>query len=112
MVEIEISVLKAQCLDHRIPETETLQREVFAWQYQRNCAKATVNWVWQEPHPPQYELHLNPSSFGYLNGYKEEKEGKEEWKIGKLPSPVLPSFHSSLPSFPITHHAIRKRYFR
>ena len=44
MVEIEISVLKEQCLDRRIPETQTLQREVFAWQHQPNRAKATVNW--------------------------------------------------------------------
>jgi hypothetical protein len=44
MAEIEISVCKEQCLDRRIPETQTLKREVKAWQHQRNDAKATVKW--------------------------------------------------------------------
>ena len=44
MVEIEISVLKEQCLDRRIPSTDTLRTEIEAWQNQRNQAKATVNW--------------------------------------------------------------------
>lgn len=43
-VEIEISVLKEQCLDRRIPDTDTLGHEVKAWQSQRNEAKATVKW--------------------------------------------------------------------
>lgn len=42
--EIEWSVLSTQCLDRRIADTVTLQREVAAWQAERNTAKATVNW--------------------------------------------------------------------
>ena len=37
MVEIEIGVLSQQCLDRRIPERETLQREVAHWKRQRNA---------------------------------------------------------------------------
>lgn len=43
-VEIELSVLRAQCLDRRIPDRETLEREVAAWEAERNRAGATVEW--------------------------------------------------------------------
>lgn len=45
MVEIEIGVLKAQCLDRRIAERETLVREVAAWEQQRNDAGARIRWM-------------------------------------------------------------------
>ena len=44
MVEIEFSVLVRQCLDRRIPNSKTLQREVSAWQAERNARKVTVDW--------------------------------------------------------------------
>jgi len=44
MVEIELSVLCEQCLDDRIPDDETLQRKVKAWEAARNERRATVNW--------------------------------------------------------------------
>lgn len=44
MVEIELSVLTEQCLDGRIPDDEALQREVKAWETERNERRATVNW--------------------------------------------------------------------
>ena len=44
MVEIELSVLARQCLDRRIPDIETLEREVMAWVEQRNQNRATVQW--------------------------------------------------------------------
>ena len=42
--EIEIGVLARQCLDRRIPDQETLRREVDAWQDQRNRDMARVDW--------------------------------------------------------------------
>jgi hypothetical protein len=45
MVEIELSVLVKQCLNRRIPDIETLQREVTTWQKARNDQRATVNWL-------------------------------------------------------------------
>jgi DDE superfamily endonuclease len=44
MAEIELSVLGRQCLDRRIPDAETLQREVAAWEAPRNSAHATMDW--------------------------------------------------------------------
>ncbi len=42
--EIEFSVLSGQCLDRRIPDKETLEGEIGAWEAERNEAKATVDW--------------------------------------------------------------------
>jgi hypothetical protein len=44
MAELEFSVLGRQCLDRRIPDRETLQREIAAWEAARNTARATVQW--------------------------------------------------------------------
>jgi hypothetical protein len=44
MVEIELSVLSRQCLNRRIPDLETMKREIAAWENQRNALQATVNW--------------------------------------------------------------------
>jgi hypothetical protein len=44
MAEIEIGVLCEQCLDDRIPDDETLDREIAAWEKARNEQGATVNW--------------------------------------------------------------------
>lgn len=44
MVEIEIGVLSEQCLDDRIPDDNTLQHEINAWENRRNQKRATVHW--------------------------------------------------------------------
>jgi hypothetical protein len=45
MVEIEIGVLRSQCLDRRIAERERLEAEIAAWQRRRNAEGARVNWM-------------------------------------------------------------------
>jgi len=44
MAEIELSALARQCLDRRIPDTQTLTQEVQAWQKQRNDEVVKVLW--------------------------------------------------------------------
>ncbi|MBF0584925.1 MAG: IS630 family transposase [Magnetococcales bacterium] len=44
MAEIELSVLSGQCLDRRIPDQETLVREIAAWEKERNQGKCKVKW--------------------------------------------------------------------
>ena len=44
MVEIELSVLSRQCLNRRIPDQTTLEREVIVWEQDRNQQQATVQW--------------------------------------------------------------------
>jgi transposase len=45
MVEIEIGVLRSQCLDRRIGERDRLVSEIAAWERQRNATGARVNWM-------------------------------------------------------------------
>jgi transposase len=45
MVEIEIGVLRGQCLDRRIDNREKLITEVAAWERQRNDAGARIEWM-------------------------------------------------------------------
>jgi len=44
IAEIELSVLSRQCLDRRIPDQHTLQREVEAWEQERNALPSKVDW--------------------------------------------------------------------
>jgi transposase len=44
MVEIEIGVLRGQCLDRRIGERNVLITEIDAWQRQRNDSGARIKW--------------------------------------------------------------------
>ena len=44
MAEVELAVLAQQCLDRRLADRVTLQREVAAWQAARNRAGRGVNW--------------------------------------------------------------------
>jgi hypothetical protein len=44
MAEIELSHLSRQCLNRRIPDRSTLQKEVVAWLKQRNAEASKVEW--------------------------------------------------------------------
>jgi DDE superfamily endonuclease len=44
MAELELSVLARQCLDRRIPDRDTLKREVAAWEGERDAAVVRVDW--------------------------------------------------------------------
>ena len=45
MVEIEIGVLRSQCLDRRIDTKEQLESEIAAWERQRNASAARIKWM-------------------------------------------------------------------
>ena len=42
--EIELSILSRQCLDRRIPNQETLKKEIASWQEQRNATAQPMEW--------------------------------------------------------------------
>ena len=44
MAEIEFSVISRRCLGQRLPDEETLSREVKALERERNKARAVINW--------------------------------------------------------------------
>ena len=45
MAEIEIAVLRGQCLDRRIGDKKKLVREIAIWERQRNSSRAKVKWM-------------------------------------------------------------------
>jgi len=44
VAEIELSVLKGQCINRRIPDIAMLRKEVSIWNKKRNNRKAKINW--------------------------------------------------------------------
>src|SRR5581483_5550475 len=44
IAEIELSALARQCLDRRIPDHNTLTKEVAAWEQERNSAAVIIDW--------------------------------------------------------------------
>jgi len=50
MAEIELSALARQCLDRRIGDAETLEREAKAWEGERNQKKIMICWRFTTNH--------------------------------------------------------------
>ena len=61
VAEIELSALARQCLDRRIPDQETLIKEVAAWERERNAASVTVDWQFTSDAARVKLKHLYPS---------------------------------------------------
>jgi hypothetical protein len=51
MAEIEIGVQRGQCLDRRIDDRPHLEREIAAWQCERNAAGARIQWMFTTEGP-------------------------------------------------------------
>jgi hypothetical protein len=61
VAEIELSVLARQCLDRRIPDRETLESEVAAWEAERNAAGGAVAWRFRTTDARIKLKHLYPA---------------------------------------------------
>jgi len=61
MAEIELSVLSRQCLDRRIPDKETLRKEIAAWEERRNLSGNTIDWRFTTQGARIKLKHLYPS---------------------------------------------------
>jgi DDE superfamily endonuclease len=62
MAEIELSVLAEQCLDRRLADRATLEREVAAWQAARNRTRRTVDWRFTTADARIKLKHLYPAT--------------------------------------------------
>jgi transposase len=62
MVEIEIGVLKGQCLDRRIDTREGLEREIAAWEGQRNAAEVRIRWMFSTENARAKMGHAYPKA--------------------------------------------------
>ncbi|MFO8089581.1 MAG: hypothetical protein R6U13_07080 [Desulfatiglandaceae bacterium] len=49
MAEIELSVLKSQCLVGRIPDMATMQHQVAVWEKNRNNRVRKILWQFTTP---------------------------------------------------------------
>jgi transposase len=61
MAEIELSVLSEQCLDRRLPDQDSLRREVAGWEQERNGRSSTINWRFTTEDARIKLKHLYPS---------------------------------------------------
>jgi hypothetical protein len=62
MAEIELSVLAEQCLDRRLADRATLEREVSAWQTARNRIQRGVDWRFTTTDARIRLKHLYPAT--------------------------------------------------
>lgn len=60
MAELELSVLSRQCLDRRIPDEQTLAREVAAWADDRNRDSVGITWHFTVDDARRTLPHLYP----------------------------------------------------
>ena len=60
MAEIELGVLIRQCLSRRIPDKSTLEKEVRAWQKDRNAKVVKVDWRFTTADARIKLMHLYP----------------------------------------------------
>lgn len=60
VAEIELSALSRQCLDRRIGTADELDREIAAWQDDRNREKSTVKWRFTTADARTRLRHLYP----------------------------------------------------
>jgi hypothetical protein len=62
MAEIELSVLAEQCLDRRLADRTTLEREVAAWQRARNRTRRRADWRFTTTDARIKLKHLYPAT--------------------------------------------------
>jgi hypothetical protein len=62
MAEIELAMLAGQCLDRRLADQATLQREVGAWQAARNGTGRGGNWRFTTEDARIKLKHLYPTT--------------------------------------------------
>lgn len=62
MAEIELSILQRQCLDRRLADRATLEREVPAWVAGRNAARQRIDWRFTTADARIKLKHLYPAN--------------------------------------------------
>ena len=68
MAEIEFSVLSRACLKRRNPDADALERQITAYETQRNAAGATIDWRFNT-HDARTKLHAFTPAFPALTEY-------------------------------------------
>ena len=120
MVEIEIGVLRGQCLDRRIGERDKLVSEIAAWERQRNNAGARINWMFStEKASTKAGACLSRPSQRVIIPVHGTQFAPPIWRwqvsrwwcsISAPSSEAPPSRRSSAPAFPIRSHRTPSLY--
>jgi hypothetical protein len=81
MAEIELAVLAEQCLDRRVADRVTLEREVLAWQVDRNAIGRGVDWRFTTKDARIKLKHLYPAFkadrlLGVVGGFAVLRSGE------------------------------------
>lgn len=61
IAEIELSALSKQCLNRRIPDMQTMRKEVSAWANERNQKQKVINWQFTTGDARVKLKHLYPN---------------------------------------------------
>ena len=73
MVEIEIGILKCQCLDRRIDNKEFLVSQIQAWQQRRNSSGDRIKWMFTTEKARQKMVRAYPAPAASCCIAKESK---------------------------------------
>ena len=72
MAEIEFSALRKQCLNRYIPNTEILEKEIHAWENEKNALKSKVDWTFAVEHAREKMGHLHPKFLKTISNHVKE----------------------------------------
>ena len=73
MVEIEIGVLKGQCLDRRIDDKGFLASEIAAWEHRRNASGEQIKWMFTTEKARHKMARAYPTPTGVEDAVKESQ---------------------------------------
>jgi hypothetical protein len=60
VAECELAVLSSQCLNRRLPDLETVRRELAAWERHRNTEPSTIRWLFTTAEARRRLKHAYP----------------------------------------------------
>ena len=92
MVEIEIGVLKQQCLDRRIETRARLEAEIATWEHDRNASGARISWM-------------------FTTEKARAKMGRAYQKLAASPDPAQAADPPAKPSKPLRPGTTRSSFF-
>ncbi len=91
MAEIELSVLKGQCLDRRISEMAAMQAHVSAWEKSRNNSAKKIVWQFKTSDARIKLRHLYPKLYP-LHGTRQA--ARNTWRQGRGSADLLRDVHA------------------
>ena len=115
MAEIEFSVLSRSCLKQRLPDEETLHREVQALVKERNAAQATIQWRFKTQdartklHRLSFDSNLSTSRAKQRSELRREiKEGMRSPSLSEVDHLMWSTRHQEYKFSDVTSHNLQQ----